>query len=469
MPQLENKPDPFRRGQQQLSASALNEIIRAVTRQIRGGGGSGASYFGDRVVLSSDQDLVTLPDVCNYLAQFVVLQEFPDYLLCTPFAQPSYDGPYQVPQIYNPYLGQTNPVQVYVAKPYDLQHTPWIGQYVQTWITEYGVVGVYYNYDSQIPNIRSGLYAPASIGLTCELLAGGAIGANATYYYYVVAIANGNIIAISNQVTVTTNEVDQTVELSWGEYPQATSYVVLRYSSYNPLSGQGGALATLASIVTSYTDTGAATSAYSFSLNSVQNQTHIPYYAGDVILAARQPTGYLAGSPEIPVVWMDVNTAGRNWNGSLFFGSNLQAYVYPTADFFYIPNNTPTNIPWAMDSNGFQITSPSSTSVILPVGGWYYVQMQLLLTGGGDTVTTTFEEIKVTINTGPAVSEVIAESLTDSFTTGVDSPFYFTKSCAGLTFQSAGTAILGSVFQINESDDSISVEGPSTLSIWKVG
>lgn len=136
MPILEEKPEPFRRQtpgrmtQPPLSAEALNKVRDLPPTQIRGGKGINVSDYGDRVSLARSGPVAGLPDVNNYVTQFVVLQEFPDYLLCVPF-QPKTDSHGNwIPQPYDKTLGQDSVAQLYVAKPYLLQKTPWGGKTV---------------------------------------------------------------------------------------------------------------------------------------------------------------------------------------------------------------------------------------------------------------------------------------------------------------------------------------------------
>ena len=138
MPQLPQKPGfggPFKRGAEFPSPEALNDIVKAVTRQIRGSGNASASYFGDRVIVGSEvTGQPQLPALSNYVSTFVVLQEFDDYLLCTSL-QLTVDSKGNVqPFIYNPNLGippNNQTIQtVLVAKPYLLQLTPWDNQLV---------------------------------------------------------------------------------------------------------------------------------------------------------------------------------------------------------------------------------------------------------------------------------------------------------------------------------------------------
>jgi hypothetical protein len=127
---LEQKPEPFRAGALALSAEALNKLVRTALREIRGGQSTDVSYYGDRVTIKSTEVNPQLDDVTNYLAQFVVLQEYADYLLCVPFTQPTNDDGW-LPQVYNASLNPNPLMPVYVAKPYLLQQTPWSGQTVE--------------------------------------------------------------------------------------------------------------------------------------------------------------------------------------------------------------------------------------------------------------------------------------------------------------------------------------------------
>lgn len=176
MAQLENKPESFHRGQRAPGADTLNQMSEIALRQIRSGHGVDVSYFNDRAVIHhpKHQNIVpVLPDSANYFAQFVVLREYDDCLLCTPHlpeiafdyialdtalqafaiaaalananptsanitaaaaayanAQSKMSPSGWVPMTYNPNLGSSSSVRLYVVKPYLLQKTPWNGRTV---------------------------------------------------------------------------------------------------------------------------------------------------------------------------------------------------------------------------------------------------------------------------------------------------------------------------------------------------
>ncbi len=126
MARLDPKHAPFKEGVQQLKTEDLNQSLRNQIRQISGSGDTQVSYFGDRVIVDSDS-IGVKPD--SQLMQFVVLEEFDDYLACAPFTQPGDDNSL-LPQEYDASLGSDSLVRVNVAKPYWLQQTPWNGKTV---------------------------------------------------------------------------------------------------------------------------------------------------------------------------------------------------------------------------------------------------------------------------------------------------------------------------------------------------
>jgi hypothetical protein len=130
MSRLYIKPDSFRRDEEELSASKLEQILRAVMRQFKGGTGVDVNYFQDRIVINKAGKDSTLPRVENYLRQFVVLQVMADVLLCVPFTQEDDGNGNLKPHIYDPNYAQGTVGQMYVAKPYQLQQTPFNGKSV---------------------------------------------------------------------------------------------------------------------------------------------------------------------------------------------------------------------------------------------------------------------------------------------------------------------------------------------------
>lgn len=129
MPTLFNKPG-FNRGDK-LSAGKLSMIVQAVIRQLSGAGDADVRFYGDRVVVDSEYKGPRLPDITNYVAEFVVVEELDDLLKCAIFTQPADDieGGDWVPAVYSETTGDDQaPEFVYVAKNYNLQKTFWNGK-----------------------------------------------------------------------------------------------------------------------------------------------------------------------------------------------------------------------------------------------------------------------------------------------------------------------------------------------------
>ncbi len=137
MPHLEKKGEPFQAGQMTLSAEQLNDLRRAVIREARGGKNVDVGSYGDRLLVSSDPSIGSLPALGHHVFQFIVLEELNDTLKCTPFLAPDKGGQW-VPWIYNvddlnydPQTKKTINLPIYyVAKPYLLQTTPFLNQVV---------------------------------------------------------------------------------------------------------------------------------------------------------------------------------------------------------------------------------------------------------------------------------------------------------------------------------------------------
>jgi hypothetical protein len=117
VPDLKPLPDNFRPGDKALSADDLNKLKEATFRSVTGAGLS-VQKFGDRLAIRPNDGPSRIALVTQ---DFVVLDELDDYLLCTTYDYPA------TPQVYDPYLGISSPPEslIYVAKPFDLQLTPW--------------------------------------------------------------------------------------------------------------------------------------------------------------------------------------------------------------------------------------------------------------------------------------------------------------------------------------------------------
>lgn len=123
MSELAAKPFEFRPGRQ-ISTEGLNQILRSVPRVITGDGVE-MKRIGDRWIVERRDDYVY---ASSDLQNFVVLSEEDDYLICVMFSFTS------TPQAYQSDLGVSlqdlglTGTEVYVAKPYWLQQTPYIGK-----------------------------------------------------------------------------------------------------------------------------------------------------------------------------------------------------------------------------------------------------------------------------------------------------------------------------------------------------
>jgi hypothetical protein len=126
---MNKKSEPFRL-EDQIPLGALNNLREGMPRQIRGGRGTDVSQMGDRLTVRNHGESVVTPDIGIYTAPFVVLQELDDYLLCTPFTQPTQADGWWIPQGYDSTLGTGATVFIYVAKPYLLQKSGWNGKTV---------------------------------------------------------------------------------------------------------------------------------------------------------------------------------------------------------------------------------------------------------------------------------------------------------------------------------------------------
>ena len=120
------KPEPIRPGQFQLSARDLNWVITAVMRQLSGTGDTSVRMYGDRAVIDSNPVGPTRNDVGNYIAEYVVLEEFDDYLKCAVYRQEN-DGDDWTQPVYDEERGQDEINIFYVAKPHNLQSSFWNG------------------------------------------------------------------------------------------------------------------------------------------------------------------------------------------------------------------------------------------------------------------------------------------------------------------------------------------------------
>jgi hypothetical protein len=145
MARLPDLPGPFRAGDEQVSAKALNWMIVAIMRQFFGGENVDVEYLGDRLRIGARVEVPYRRDVSDYIVRFLVVEELDDCLKCAPLIYPvnaddsgRWDNYYYgsltsggafvrhpaatVPSSFHHLPVQTMPdLFIYVAKPHDLQ------------------------------------------------------------------------------------------------------------------------------------------------------------------------------------------------------------------------------------------------------------------------------------------------------------------------------------------------------------
>lgn len=159
MPNMQPKPTEFRRGEEQISAEKLNQIVRATLRTITGQGVEVSRFGQDRVVISSDnRQIVAAPQVLG----FIIVEEFEDYLKCVSF------GFGVEPLEHDPELGETTledgsrGTEIYVAKPRLLQQTPYLSL-APADENDIGYTYVYTGINSRVTTNADGVSFPESI------------------------------------------------------------------------------------------------------------------------------------------------------------------------------------------------------------------------------------------------------------------------------------------------------------------
>lgn len=322
MPELGNKPPPFREGSSQISAEALNYLRQLGLRQIRGSENASVSDYGDRVSVVSRHTQAQLPETANYVMQMVVVEDEDDFILCVPFILPAEDKTTSdarwVPQKYDSNLEQDNDFPVRVAKPYILQKTPW------------------------------------------------------------------------NNKTVTLN--GQVVSLGF------------------PVGGNVGTrTATIAG-------------------QAVQEQITPSYFPGDLIQAVRTPTGYIDTKYNVPVVWMDLNSAGRVWTpivggGGVVALLNADSRRLVTWAGLNIAGNTSPNgssgpIVWGASRIGagnqyFNLATP--TRILVPKAGVYEINCEVAC---GNFDTTMFAAMAIASNLNGVIFSDSFMQVSAMFNTG---------------------------------------------------
>ena len=149
---------------------------------------------------------------------------------------------------------------------------------------------------------------------------------------------------------------------------------------------------TVGGVETKYTYTDASTRKVKETTGGVSVTTNetipIGYLPGEVILAARAMTGY-NDEQGLPVVWMDLNTAGRTWQSKTTPFSGVQAYgisntLVPGDGLF---SGVASFEGVEYDTDGY-FDPIHPTRLTFPFDGWYKVEAY----GQWDAVGTTLQE-----------------------------------------------------------------------------
>lgn len=129
---LQRKPQRFQSGslKEQLSLRQLQALLDLLQRELIGDQVvNQVTRFGDRTVIGGENQLQGRPYAHDKF--FSVIAESEDYLECSPYFFTS-DNAWEPPHRFNQNSGPLGPIpsinqRVFVAKPYLLQKTPWVG------------------------------------------------------------------------------------------------------------------------------------------------------------------------------------------------------------------------------------------------------------------------------------------------------------------------------------------------------
>lgn len=140
MANLDNKPDTPFKGGDPVSASKLEAMRQAIKRQFVGAGTTNIEQLGDRLLIKSTDPGARNNDVSGYIAPFVVVEEFDDYLKCASYQHPN-DGTFFTGPEYDPTFGSTATFFTYVAKPLMLQRRYWDGKTINDVLYTWTAIG----------------------------------------------------------------------------------------------------------------------------------------------------------------------------------------------------------------------------------------------------------------------------------------------------------------------------------------
>jgi len=357
MSRLYFKPDPFKKGATSLSKEALDHILRTIPRQIYGDPNVSVNIYGDRVVIGLSGQNPTLPGVGNYVNQYSVVQEFSDYIKCAPFVQPVNDSYLTNVLVTNPGSGYTSAPEVQFSGGLNPSG---VAAQAHAVLAGDGTI------DSiAIDDPGSGYFDAPDV----ELVGGGGVDAEAQ--------------AIINIIYQQPQFYDPSLNSS---IPGGYIYIAKPYwLQQTPWDGRSVVINGV-SYEVNYSDLGQRTITDPNGVSILQTLTP-DYMPGDLIQAVNCSTGYFDPEQYLPIIWMDLNEAGRNWADSRITppaNSFTGASVYQASSVFpqIIPGDSSVSVvvfgQTQFDTNNF--TSGHIDRFVVPDGmsGYYRVGTTVL-------------------------------------------------------------------------------------------
>ncbi len=169
-------------------------------------------------------------------------------------------------------------------------------------------------------------------GVAITPLSGGSLTVSTVYYWVVTAVDSYGETLVSSEVTMTPTSGTQTAQIFWNKSAGASNYRLYRRTSAMTWSdGNAKLVATLASTVTSYSDTGAAASAGVPTTTATMLGVSYSHSSGELTISGR--TGIMSAcDPDYALTVAGGDIAGSSVVsagakiGSLVLGSSGSGY-----------------------------------------------------------------------------------------------------------------------------------------------